>query len=143
MGKTVPTLSGSTPTGEPVSFTPTGTPTVYVFVAHWCPHCQAELPRIKTWIDEGRFTSSNVAWRTVSTAVDSGASNYPPSSWFPEIGWTQPVMVDDAGGDAAKAFGLKSFPYMLFVDGNGVVKQRATGELTLAELTTGIKAITG
>ena len=44
------------------------------------------------------------------------------SAWFPDIRWTQPVLVD----------------------GNGVVKQRATGgELTLAELTTGIKAVVG
>ncbi len=143
VGKTVPTLSGSTPAGEPISYPPTGQPTVYLLVAHWCPHCQAELPRIKTWIDEGRFTSSNVVWRTVSTSVDTGADNYPPSSWFTKIGWTQPVMVDSAKSEAALAFGLTSFPYLLFVDGNGVIKQRATGELTLDQLTAGIKAITG
>jgi thiol-disulfide isomerase/thioredoxin len=143
VGKTVPTMSGSTPSGQQINYTPTGKPTVYVFVAHWCPHCQAELPRIKTWIDEGRFTSSDVVWRTVSTGVDSGADNYPPSSWFSKIGWTQPVLVDSAKREAATAFGLRSFPYMLFVDGNGVIKQRATGELTLDQLTTGIKAITG
>jgi thiol-disulfide isomerase/thioredoxin len=143
VGKPVPILSGSTPNGGSISYPPSGKPTVYVFVAHWCPHCQAELPRIKTWIDEGRFTSGDVVWRTVSTGVDSGADNYPPSSWFSKIGWTAPVLVDSAKSEAAAAFGLKGFPYVLFVDGNGVVKQRATGELTLAELTTGIKAITG
>ena len=143
VGSTVPTLTGSTPAGDPITFAPTGRPTVYLFVPHWCPHCQAELPRIKTWIDEGRFTSSGAVWRTVSTAVDSGADNYPPSAWFPKIGWTQPVLVDSAKSDAAGAFGLKSFPYLLFVDGNGVVKQRATGELTLDQLTAGIGAITG
>jgi len=143
VGKTVPSLAGSTPTGSAISFTPTGKPTVYLFVAHWCPHCQAELPRIATWIDEGRFASNGVVWRTVSTAVDSSRDNYPPSAWFARVKWDEPVMVDSTKGDAATAFGLKSFPYMLFVDGNGVVKQRGTGELTLAEFETGIKAITG
>jgi cytochrome c biogenesis protein CcmG, thiol:disulfide interchange protein DsbE len=141
VGKTVPTLSGSSLSGTPVTFGPTGKPTVYVFVAHWCPHCQAEMPRLVEWINDGSFDASGVLWRTVSTSVSKDQPNYPPSAWLAKVKWDQPVMVDSANSAAAQAFGLTSFPYMLFVDGNGVVKQRATGELTLAEVQQGIAAI--
>ncbi len=143
VGKSVPSLSGSTPSGTPISFAATAKPTVYLFVAHWCPHCQAEVPRVVTWIAEGRFASSGAVWRTVSTAVDNTRDNYPPSAWLAKVRWDQPVMVDSVKSEAATALGLRSFPYFVFVDGNGVVRQRATGELTLDELTTGIKAASG
>lgn len=143
VGKTVPSLSGSTPSGTPISYAPNGKPTIYLFVAHWCPHCQAELPRIAAWIEQGSALSSRVAWRTISTAVNSDRDNYPPSAWFTKTKWDEPVMVDSAKGDAATAFGLQSFPYLIFVDSNGVVKQRATGELTLDELQSAIRTIAG
>lgn len=141
VGKTIPTIAGSTPTGTPITYAPNGKPTVYLFVAHWCPHCQAEVPRIVDWIAKGELSDTSVVWRTVSTAVDKTRGNYPPSAWFTKVRWDYPVLVDSSGNEAAAAFGLQSFPYMVFVDGNGVVKQRATGELTLAEFQRAIAAI--
>ena len=50
IGKTVPTLTGkSVYDGGAVTIGPDtggGKPQVIVFVAHWCPHCQAEVPRL-------------------------------------------------------------------------------------------------
>lgn len=142
VGKTVPALSGITFGGSTVSFPVPTVPTVYLFVAHWCPHCRAEVPRIVSWLGDGSLPKT-VAWRMVSTSVDSSSPNYPPSAWLAKERWEGPVIIDSEKGDAAVAFGLKSFPYLVFVDAKGVVKMRATGELTVDQIKTGIASITG
>ncbi len=44
---TVPTLTGqSLFDGSAMNIAPTGKPMVVVYLAHWCPHCQAEVPRL-------------------------------------------------------------------------------------------------
>ena len=58
----------------------------------------------------------------MSTSVSKDQDNYPPSVWLAKVKWDQPVLADSANSAAAQAFGLTSFPYMLFVDGNGVVR---------------------
>jgi cytochrome c biogenesis protein CcmG/thiol:disulfide interchange protein DsbE len=141
VGKTVPALTGSTPTGSAITFAAGGgKPAVYIFAAHWCPHCQAELPRVQKWLNDGSLPKT-VEYRTVSTSVNETRGNFPPSAWFDRIKWTNPVMVDSKASQAAQAFGLESFPYMLFVDANGVVKQRATGEIGLDAWKAGIALI--
>ncbi len=142
VGLTVPTLSGSTPTGSAITYQPNGRPAVYIFGAHWCPHCQAELPRVQKWLNDGSLPTT-VEYRTISTGVDSSRGNYPPSAWFTRMNWKNPVMVDSRASDAASAFGLESFPYMVFTDANGVVKQRANGEIGLDAWKAGIALITG
>lgn len=142
VGKTVPALAGSTFGSGALSYPVPTKPTVYVFVAHWCPHCQAEVPRIIGWLGDGSLPAT-VSWRMVSTAVDESRGNFPPSAWLAKVKWEGPVLVDSEQGDAATAFGLRSFPYLVFVDAKGVVKQRATGELPLADLKTALATITG
>ena len=142
VGQTVPALSGTSFGGGSLTYGVPTAPTVYLFVAHWCPHCQAEVPRIVGWLDDGSLPA-NVSWRIVSTAVEKSRENYPPSAWLAKVRWEGPVVVDSAGGDAATAFGLRSFPYLVFTDAKGVVQQRATGELSLADLKTALATITG
>jgi cytochrome c biogenesis protein CcmG/thiol:disulfide interchange protein DsbE len=142
VGKTVPALSGSTPSGSAITFAPTGRPAVYLFAAHWCPHCQAELPKVQKWLNDGSLPRT-AEIRTISTSVDASRGNFPPSAWLTRINWANPVMVDSRSGQAGQAFGLESFPYMLFVDANGVVKQRATGEIGLEAWKAGMALIGG
>ena len=59
------------------------------FVAHWCPHCQAEVPRIVALAEQGRLPEG-VDVAAVSTAVDATAPNYPPSAWLDRVGWPFP-----------------------------------------------------
>jgi cytochrome c biogenesis protein CcmG, thiol:disulfide interchange protein DsbE len=142
VGKTVPTLVGSTPTGSAITFAPNGKPAVYIFATHWCQFCQAELPRVQKWLNDGSLPRT-VDIRTISTSVDPSRGNYPPSAWFTKINWTSPIMVDSKASRAAQAFGLESFPYMVFVDANGVVKQRATGQISLDAWKAGYALISG
>lgn len=65
----------------------------------------------------------------ISTSVDQGAPNYPPSRWLREQGWPAPVLRDSAAGDLAAGYGLASFPYLVAVDGDGKVLSRTSGVL--------------
>ncbi len=47
-------------------------------------------------------------------------------------------MVDDAGGSAARAFGLRWFPMTVFVDANGIVLGRAIGAIGVESLLSAI-----
>jgi thiol-disulfide isomerase/thioredoxin len=111
-----------------------GTVRLVEFFAHWCPHCQAELPRQVDWLANNQLPSG-VEIVTVSTAVDPGAPNYPPSSWFAREGWPLPVYVDSADGALARGYGLSGFPFYVLVDGSGKVVERGSGELTEEQFT--------
>jgi thiol-disulfide isomerase/thioredoxin len=132
VGKTAPSLGGRTFSREPIAITNDGKPHVLVFVAHWCPHCQAEVPRIVAMERAGQ--TSGVPVTAVATGTNENAPNYPPSAWLHEVGWPYPVLVDTASGTAARAYGLAAYPYLVFVDANGKVAARVSGEIAPADL---------
>jgi thioredoxin-related protein len=43
-------------------------------------------------------------------------------------------MLDDSTQTAAKAYGLQSYPYFVFVGADGKVVKRLTGEIPVSEL---------
>jgi cytochrome c biogenesis protein CcmG, thiol:disulfide interchange protein DsbE len=99
-------------------------------VAHWCPHCQREVPLIQKWIADGNLPKG-VEVYTVSTAVSDQRPNYPPSKWLSSVGWQPKVMLDDSSQTAAQAYGLASYPYFVMTDGAGKVVTRGTGEVPI------------
>ena len=109
-------------------------PTMVVFLAHWCPHCNNEIPEINELRDDGRIPAGlNVVG--VPTGSDPGRPNFPPSEWLDDMDWTYPVLVDDylveADGVsvvAGDAFGLSGFPFVTLIDGDGDVTARWSGE---------------
>jgi cytochrome c biogenesis protein CcmG/thiol:disulfide interchange protein DsbE len=111
-----------------------GTAKILLFLAHWCPHCQAEVPLVQAWVDGGSLPPS-VELISVSTAIDPARPNYPPDAWLEREGWTAPVIVDETGS-VGDAYGLTAFPYWVFVDAAGQVVGRITGELTTEQLDT-------
>jgi len=134
VGQTIPKLVGESFDGSKVTIDPAdGTPKVILFVAHWCPHCQAEVPRIQTWINEGKLPKG-VEVYTVSTAVNQQRPNYPPSQWLAGVGWAPKVLLDDATGTAAQSYALPGFPYFVLVDGQGKVVQRGSGEAAIEDV---------
>lgn len=138
VGVTPPSLQGASFTGTSISITPgTGGPMLVVFVAHWCPHCQREVPRLVKWIAAGG-PPAGLQIFAVSTSVEKSGPNYPPSSWLTKENWPKPTMADDDKGTAASAWGLKSFPYFVLVGADGMVKYRVTGEIDTDSLTTAI-----
>ncbi|MCZ7628859.1 MAG: TlpA family protein disulfide reductase [Microthrixaceae bacterium] len=121
VGLAIPKLAGESFDGSEVTIDPSdGEPKLVVFLAHWCPNCQQEVPVVQEWIDDGSVPDGLDLY-SVSTAVDSGRPNYPPSNWLSGEGWTPPVLLDNEAADAANAWGLPGYPYFVFVDSNGNV----------------------
>ncbi|HEY1117001.1 MAG TPA: TlpA disulfide reductase family protein [Acidimicrobiales bacterium] len=131
VGTPAPTLEGVDPTGQGTSVE-YDEPTLLAFLAHWCPHCQAELPQLVALADEGALDGMDAV--VVLTGTDETAPNYPPAPWLEREGWSGRVILDDEGGSAAQAFGLTSYPYLVLVDGDGEVIARNAGELGLEGL---------
>lgn len=102
---------------------------VIAFFAHWCPHCQRELPRLTAWLAENELPAG-VDLVAVNTAVADDRPNYPPSAWFENENWPLPVLRDSPTTEIAEAYGLYSFPYMVVLDGTGAVVLRVSGELS-------------
>ena len=140
IGMTVPTLSGqSLFDGSDMTIAPTGKPMAVVYLAHWCPHCQAEVPRIVALAKAGKLQGIDVY--AVAAAGHEELPNYPPSSWLEGEDWPFPTMVDSAQSTAAAAYGLTGYPYFLLVDAQGKVVDRAEGELDDADIVAAVKSL--
>ncbi|TRZ72946.1 MAG: TlpA family protein disulfide reductase [Actinobacteria bacterium] len=144
VGMLAPVLSGKGFTGNVVTTEPTGTPTLLVFLAHWCPHCQREVPLLVEWEKSGTMPNGIDVFG-VATGTDSANPNYPPSEWLARENFpaTWPVMADSADKVGGNAFGLAGYPYFVLVGGDGKVLVRMSGEIPMDELTATILALTG
>jgi len=128
IGVVAPTIKGSGFDGAEVTVAPDGTPKVVMFVAHWCPHCQNEVPAVIDLITAGR-KPENLSIVLVSTAPREGESNYPPQTWLETVKWAEPVMRDGADFEALRAYGAGGFPYTVYLSGDNEVIARSAGEL--------------
>jgi thiol-disulfide isomerase/thioredoxin len=117
--------------GNPIAITGPGRPKVVVFIAHWCPHCQKEVPLLTQHL--GGNLPADVDLYAVSTAAEEARGNYPPGRWLRAENWPVQTLLDDAQGSAAQAYGLSSYPFFVAVDASGTVVDRRAGELTTAE----------
>lgn len=133
IGTKAPDIVGQTFDGSVVTIAPGRSPMLVMFVAHWCPHCQREVPQIAKWTKAG--LAEGVALAAVATGTDPKLPNYPPSSWLEGEGWAIPTLADSAATEAAAAYGLTSFPYFVALDAAGNVTARASGELTEEQFT--------
>ena len=132
-GMPAPEVVGSDFQLNPVEIVADGRPKVLLFLAHWCPHCQAEVPRVQQWLDAGGRPAA-VDFYSVATSIDAAQPNYPPDRWLERERWSPPVLVD-TDGSVARAYGLTSFPYWVFVDANGAVFGRVSTEMPQEALT--------
>lgn len=129
VGRPAPVVASQTADGADVEVGRSGQPAVIGFVAHWCPHCQQELPQLVEWVGDG---IDGVDVLLVSTAVDENAENHPPSAWIAREEWDGPVVVDDVRRTVAGSFGLTGFPFWVALDADGVVVARRAGQINEA-----------
>jgi hypothetical protein len=71
---------------------------------------------------------------SVATSINSARENYPPSEWLEREGWTTPVIKDDFDNTLHSAFGAGGFPYWVFLNGDGTVAARTTGQTDITTL---------
>ena len=143
IGMTAPVLTGAGFTGNKVVTSP-GAPTLLVFLAHWCPHCQREVPLLVQWQRDG-LVPSGLDVIGITTSSDPASPNFPPSEWlareeFPAL-W--PVMTDSGEKTAANAFGVSGFPFFVLLDAHGKVALRISGEIEIDALTEQINKALG
>ena len=128
-------ISGESFDGTPITVGgPTENATLVVFLAHWCPHCNDEIPELIGLFEAGELPEG-LDVIGVSTAVDSTQENYPPSDWVVDKGWPWPTMADDEELTAIKAYGGTSFPFAVVLDEEGVVLARRAGQASAADTT--------
>jgi len=134
VGQPAPKLVGESPSGDPVTIDPADGPMVVMFLAHWCPHCQAEVPRIVD-LAGGSDEIDGVPFAAVLTGTKPEAPNFPPSAWLEREDWPAPAMVDTEPETEAElsvaftAYGVAGFPFLVAIDADGNVAARSSGEL--------------
>lgn len=119
---------------------PGGEPTMVVFLAHWCPHCQAEVPRLAELDAEGVFDDIRVV--NVLTATTPERDNYPPSAWLDREGLEGERLFDDEQGTVAANYGLSGLPFIVFLDADGNVVERVSGEQPAEVIESAVATIT-
>lgn len=131
VGTAAPTATGADFDGTPVEITGEGAEVV-VFMASWCPACDAELPELAAHLRDGRVPD-DVRVVSVSTLHRPNGPNWPPQAWFERAGYPGDVLVDDADGSVAEAYGLSGTPFWVFLR-DGEVQARAAGQLSMEVL---------
>jgi cytochrome c biogenesis protein CcmG, thiol:disulfide interchange protein DsbE len=134
VGEPAPTVEGADFAGTPVSIGDGSSPELVMFMASWCPACQQELPEVVAWMDQGGLPDG-VELTAVATGLDASRPNWPPDEWFVEEGYTGPVVVDDAEGSVAGAYGLSATPFWVALDADGQVVARIAGMLDQTQMT--------
>ncbi len=142
IGMATPVVEGATFDGNAMSIGgSTDDATLYVFLAHWCPHCNDEIPELIELDNRGGLPDGvNVV--AVSTGVDNSGPNYPPSDWLIDKNWPTkwPVMADSVESTAFVVNGGGGFPYLMLVDADGNVLDRDSGAKSAEELAAWIQA---
>jgi cytochrome c biogenesis protein CcmG, thiol:disulfide interchange protein DsbE len=133
IGATVPTITGRSFDGTAVRIPTLGKRTMIVVVAHWCPHCQREVPLLVDWQKSGAIPA-DLDVVLLSTSVRAENGNYPPAVWLESIKNPFPVMADDKDSRAATALGNTGFPTLILVDEAGKVVRRMSGEHPIEEI---------
>ena len=144
VGKAAPTLTGYDLAGRPVTIDPgsDGKATMVVFLAHWCPHCNYEIPVLNEWKEKG-LVPPNLRVVGVTTGSRPDQANWPPSKWLVAKKWTFDQFADSEKQDASAAYGVGGYPFLVFIDAAGNVTSRTSGEVPVEEITLAANAAAG
>lgn len=135
VGLTAPTVSGADWDGNDFTIGPDGRAKIIVMLAHWCPHCQAEVPVVQEWVDGGGLPEGvDIYGITVLTNRLRDGDTWPPSEWLEGEGWTIPTIMDDEAGSVVSAYGLTSTPTYVVLDGDNNNLGRLAGEIGVSGL---------
>jgi thiol-disulfide isomerase/thioredoxin len=132
-GENAPTVIGADFDGNEVRIENDGRAKAIAFLAHWCPHCQNEVPAVQSWLESGGGVDG-VDMYSVATSMRSTGDNYPSSEWLDREGWTVPLIVDDERSSVYTAYGSGGFPFWVFVNSDGTVAVRMQGSIPIADL---------
>ena len=127
LGLSAPTFSAPDQNSEIFNLEKNGNSKALLFLAHWCPHCQREVPVVQSFIDSNGVPPG-IDVIAVATSIDRGRDNYPPQEWLQREGWSE-TQIYDLDREIGEAYGLNAFPYWVFLDKDLNVIARRTGNL--------------
>lgn len=140
IGLTAPTVTGETVDGGELTIGPGDNAKIVVLLAHWCPHCQREVPLIQDWVESGGLPEGvDLYGATVLTNRVRDGDTWPPQEWLAEEGWTSPTLMDDQGGSIATAYGMTGTPTYLVLGPDNENLGRLSGEIGVE----GLNALAG
>jgi cytochrome c biogenesis protein CcmG, thiol:disulfide interchange protein DsbE len=137
IGVTAPTVTGETFDGETLTIGPDGNAKIIVMLAHWCPHCQAEVPVVQGWVEDGGLPEGvDLYGVTVLTNRVRDGRTWPPQDWLEGEGWTSPTIKDDQQSSIVNAYGMTGTPTYVVLGPDNENLGRISGEIGLAGLET-------
>ena len=123
-----PVINGTDLNGNSIT-SENNSPTILLFLAHWCGYCQVEVKEIQDWIDNGGDMGS-VKMYPILTSINSSQPNYPPDKWLNSEGWSFQSFTDNELNGVAQHFGIRGFPFWVLIDSNGDIVTRLSGSYT-------------
>jgi len=133
LGFTAPTVSGVDWDDVPSTIGADGRAKIVLFLAHWCPHCQNEVPVVQSWLDDGGLPD-DVDMYSITVLSDRLRPNWPSETWLEAEGWTVPVIMDDEQQSAVFAYGMRGTPFYVVLDGDNTNIGRISGEVGVGGL---------
>ena len=123
VGQLAPDFELPTPEGEKIRLSDfRGQPVWVNFWAPWCPACRTEMPRL-----EG-FNLEHADDGLVILGVGVRDSPESMRAYASEVGVTYPIVVD-GNGAVANGYQALALPVHYWLDGDGIIRDWAFGEL--------------
>jgi cytochrome c biogenesis protein CcmG, thiol:disulfide interchange protein DsbE len=130
VGQSAPVVTGETLDGGDLTIGPSDTAKIVVLLAHWCPHCQREVPLIQDWVEAGALPEGvEIYGATVLTNRVRDGDTWPPQEWLAEEGWTIPTIMDDQEGSIVEAYGMTGTPTYVVLGPDNENLGRLSGEI--------------
>ena len=137
VGLTAPTVTGETFDGEQLTIGADGNAKIVVLLAHWCPHCQVEVPLVQNWVESGGLPEGvDLYGATVLTNRVRDGRTWPPQDWLESEGWTSPTIKDDQQNSIVNAYGMTGTPTYVVLGPDNENLGRISGEIGLGGLET-------
>lgn len=111
-----------------------GQAVVLNFWASWCPPCRAEMPELE------QAYQDNQSGGLVVLGVNQGEQQPVAADFVQQFGLTFPVVLDQ-DLFASRIYKVNSLPTTFFIDRNGIIRERVTGQMNTALLAEKLRSI--
>jgi len=114
-----------------------GRPAVLNFWASWCDPCKQETPLLESAWKQAQAQGKAI----IFLGIDYQETSEKASSFLQAYSVTYPAVLDGDGSVGSKYF-IAGLPQTIFINSNGIVVSRTSGQLTTQSLASGIQSIT-